>query len=201
MAEYPKFLEALIKELAKLPTIGPKSAERMALSLLRAPASRSKALAEAVINAKEYTKKCNLCNYFSEQDLCPICQNKDTRDKAICIVEDAQDVIAIERTGQYKGLYHVLGGKLSPLDGTGPEDLSFKKLFYRLKQDNISEIIVATSSSREGETTAQYIRQIFKPLQIKVSRIARGIPVGSNLGHIDQATISEALAGRRELTS
>ena len=197
MAGYPKFLETLIKELSKLPTIGPKSAERMALSLIRAPAERCKALADAIINAKEYTKKCNLCNYFSEQDLCPICQNKHLREKVICVVEDAQDVIAIERTGYYKGLYHVLGGKLSPLDGTGPNDLSFKKLFYRFKQDNISEIIVATSSSREGETTARYIKQILKPLRIKISRIARGIPVGSNLGHIDQATISEALAGRR----
>ncbi|MBU1043935.1 MAG: recombination mediator RecR [Candidatus Omnitrophica bacterium] len=201
MAGYTKSLEDLIKELSKLPTIGPKSAERMALSLLKAPAARSKALADAIMNAKEYTKKCNLCNYFSETDLCSICQNKHLRDKAICIVEDAQDVMVIERTGYYKGLYHVLGGKLSPLEGTGPSDLSFKKLFYRLKQESINEIIIATSSSREGETTAQYIKQVLQPLQIKVSRIARGIPVGSNLGHIDQATILEALAGRREVTS
>jgi len=201
MAGYTKFLEELIKEMAKLPTIGPKSAERMALSLIKAPAARSKALADAIMNAKEYTKKCNMCNYLAENDLCPICQNKHLRDKVICIVEEVQDVIAIERTGNFKGLYHVLGGKLSPLEGTGPSDLSFKKLFYRLKQDNINEIIIATSSSREGESTAQYIKQLLKPLQIRISRIARGIPVGSNLGHIDKATISEALAGRREVSA
>ena len=201
MSGYTKFLETLIKELSKLPTIGPKSAERMALSLVRAPMSRSKALADAIINAKENTRKCNLCDYFAENELCPICQKQHLRDKVICVVEDPQDVIAIERTGYYKGLYHVLWGKLSPLEGTGPTDLSFDKLITRLRQSDISEVIIATSSSREGETTAQYLRQILKPLGIRISRIARGIPVGSNLGHIDQATISEALAGRREVTT
>jgi recombination protein RecR len=201
MSGYTKFLETLIKELSKLPTIGPKSAERMALSLIKAPVARSKALADAIVNARENTRKCNLCNYFAEADLCPICQKQHMRDKVICVVEDPQDVIAIERTGYYKGLYHVLWGKLSPLDGTGPSDLYFDKLKTRLNQSSINEVIIATSSSREGETTAQYIKQILKPLGVRVSRIARGIPVGSDLGHIDQATISEALAGRREVTT
>lgn len=201
MHGYTKFLETLIEELSKLPTIGPKSAERMALHLLKSPSQKSKALAEAIVNAKQQTKKCRRCNYFAEGDECPICQNKHRRDKVICVVEDPQDVIAIERTGRYSGLYHVLWGKLSPLEGTGPADLPVKQLLYHIKHDNIKEVIIATSSNREGETTAQYLKNVIVPLKIKVTRIARGIPVGSNIGHIDQATISEALDGRREVSA
>lgn len=199
MHGYTKFLETLIQELSKLPTIGPKSAERMALHLLKSSHQQSTALAEAIVRAKEKTKKCKMCNYFAEAEECPICQDKERREKVICVVEDPQDVIAIERTGRYSGLYHVLWGKLSPLDGTGPQDLSLKKLLYRLEKEQIKEVIIATSSNREGETTAQYLTQLIQPLKVKVTRIARGIPMGSNIGHIDQATISEALDGRKEL--
>ncbi|MFH1459450.1 MAG: recombination mediator RecR [Candidatus Omnitrophota bacterium] len=199
MRGYTKFLEKLIEELAKLPTIGPKSAERMALHLLKTSPLRAKALAEAIINARENTQRCAHCNYFAESKLCPICQNAQTKDKVICVVEDPQDVIAIETTGRYNGLYHVLWGKLSPLDGTGPDDLPLKKLILRIKENNIKEVIIATSSGREGQTTAQYLNHILTPLNVKITRIAQGIPVGSNIGHIDSATISEALEGRREV--
>jgi recombination protein RecR len=197
MYGYTKFLEALIKELAKLPTIGPKSAERMALHLLKANPQRAKALAEAILVAKEKTKKCSSCNYFAEAHECPICQNKHRRDKVLCVVEDPQDVIAIERTGRYTGLYHVLWGRLSPLEGTGPGDLPIKQLVERIKKEEIQEVIIATSSNRDGETTAQYLKQLLMPVGVKITRIARGIPVGSNIGHIDKATISEAFEGRR----
>jgi len=198
---YPKFLQKLIEELSKLPTIGPKSAERMALSLLKAPKYRAQALAEAILKARDYIRKCRICNYFAENDICEICDHKDRRDKVICVVEYPQDVMAIERTGRYKGLYHVLWGKLSPLEGIGPDDLPFKSLFSRIKQDGIEEIIIATSSSREGETTSIYLKQLLSPLGAKITRIARGIPVGSNIGYIDQATISEAITGRQEVSS
>ncbi len=201
MYGYTKFLEKLIEELSKLPTIGPKSAERMALYLMKGSSQRSIALAEAIINAKEHTKKCARCNFFSETELCPICQDIQSRDKVICVVEDPQDVIAIERTDKYKGLYYVLWGKLSPLEGTGPEDLPLKKLLSRIRDENIREVIIATSFSREGETTAQYLKQLLLPLSVRITRIARGIPVGSHIGYIDQATMSHALEGRREVNA
>lgn len=201
MQSYTKFLEILIKELSKLPTIGPKSAERMALHLLKSPEQRSKSLAEAIVKAKENTKKCSSCNYFAEENECPICKQKQNRDNVICIVEDPQDVIAIESTGRYKGLYYVLWGRLSPLDGTGPSDLPLKQLVAKIKADKVKEVIIATSSNREGETTAQYLKQVLIPLNVRTTRIARGIPVGSNLGHIDKATISEAFEGRREVSA
>lgn len=197
MRGYTKFLETLIQELSKLPTIGPKSAERMALHLLKSTSQRSKDLAQAIIMAKENTRKCRACNYFAEGDLCPICQKKHNRDKVLCVVEDPQDVIAIEGTGRYLGLYHVLWGKLSPLTGTGPGDLPIKQMIARIKAENIQEVIIATSSNRDGETTAQYLKQVLLPFKVKITRIARGIPVGSNIGHIDKATISEAFEGRR----
>ncbi len=197
MSGYTKFLETLIQELSKLPTIGPKSAERLALYLLKSSPQRSKALAEAIILAKENTKKCRECNYFAEGDVCPICQKKHNRDKVLCVVEDPQDVIAIESTGRYAGLYHVLWGRLSPLTGTGPGDLPINQMISRIKGEQIQEVIIATSSNRDGETTAQYLRQVFAPLKVRITRIARGIPVGSNIGHIDKATISEAFEGRR----
>ena len=199
MHGYTRFLEILIQELSKLPTIGPKSAERMALYLLKSPHQQSKALADAIVLAKERTRKCKVCNYFAEDEECPICQKRHLRDNVICVVEDPQDVIAIERTGRYSGVYHVLWGRLSPLDGTGPDDLPFKKLISRIKEENIKEVIIATSSNRDGETTAQYLTQVLVPLKVKVTRIARGIPVGSNIGHIDKATISEAFEGRQEV--
>ena len=201
MSGYTKFLETLIQELSKLPTIGPKSAERMALHLLKSSPQRAKALAEAIILAKEKTRKCKACNYFAEDDECPICQKKHERDKVLCVVEDPQDVIAIERTGRYTGVYHVLWGRLSPLEGTGPGDLPLRQLILRIKAEKIQEVIIATSSNRDGETTAQYLRQMLAPLRVKITRIARGIPVGSNIGHIDKATISEAFEGRREVSA
>ena len=198
MSRYIKSLERLIEELSHLPTIGPKSAERMALYLIKAPAQRAEALAQAIIDAKEKARKCSRCNFFADEALCPLCK-EDRRERVICVVEDPQDVIAIERTGRYQGRYHVLWGKLSPLDGTGPDELPIRRLLERIRQEQISEVIIATSSGREGETTARYLYQLVNKLGVSITRIARGIPMGSNIGHIDQATISEALEGRREL--
>lgn len=200
MRGYTRLLQKLIEEFSKLPTIGPKSAERLAIYLLKSPKQQSNALAEAIISARENLKKCRACHYFAEQEFCPICLDRENRQKVICVVEEPQDVIAIERTGRYKGLYHVLWGKLSPLEGIGPEDLPLKQLLSRINEEKIQEIIIATSSNREGETTALYLQYLLKPLGVKVTRIARGIPVGSNIGYIDQATISEALMGRQEVS-
>ena len=197
MGKYTRDIEKLIEELAKLPTIGPKSAERMALHLLKSPVQRSRDLAQAILDAREKTKICRVCNYFADQEICPICQQKESREKVICVVEGPQDVIAIENTGRFRGLYHVLWGKLSPLEGTGPEDISIRKLLSRIQEESIKEVIIATSSGREGETTAHFLRQVIGKKGVKVTRIARGIPVGSNIGYIDQATISEALDNRK----
>lgn len=198
---YPKFLQKLIDVLSNLPTIGPKSAERMALFIMKSSKQKANELAESIVQARENIRRCGICFCLSEQEFCEVCSGRDSRDKVICVVEYPQDVIAIERTGRYKGLYHVLWGRLSPLEGTGPEDLPLKKLIQRIKEDAIQEVIIATSSSREGETTAVYLNQLLTPLGIKVTRIARGIPIGINIGHIDQATISEAISGRREVSA
>ncbi|MBU0635301.1 MAG: recombination mediator RecR [Candidatus Omnitrophica bacterium] len=200
-AGYPKFLQKLIDVLSDLPTIGPKSAERMALFIIKSTRQKAKEFADSIVQARENIRRCGTCFYLSEQELCEVCRNRDIRDKVICVVEYPQDVIAIERTGRHKGLYHVLWGRLSPLEGTGPEDLPLKKLVQRIKDESIQEIIIATSSSREGETTAVYLNQLLASLGIKITRIARGIPIGINIGYIDQATISEAIIGRREVSA
>ncbi|RKY37620.1 MAG: recombination protein RecR [Candidatus Omnitrophota bacterium] len=197
MQEYPLSLQNLIEKLSKFPTIGFKSAERMALHLLKGSYADAEAFAQAVIEAKQRTKKCKLCNYFAEKDLCLICQKRVQRENVICIVEEPQDVITIERTARYKGLYYVLWGRLSPLGGIGPVNLPLKHLLARVKMDKLEEVIIATSSSREGEITALYLKRLLLPLKIKITQIARGIPVGSNIWHVDQATMSEAIAGRR----
>ncbi len=188
----------LIDELAKMPGIGPKSAQRLAFYLLKSPQEAAFALANAIKDVKEKVRQCSICFNFTEEDPCSICQS-DTRDSTtICVVGDANDVLALEKVGEYKGLYHVLGGVLSPLDGIGPDDLHIKELMVRLRQ-GVKEVILATNPNVEGEATALYLMKLIKPLEITVTRVARGLPMGSDLEYADQATLTRALEDRVKL--
>jgi recombination protein RecR len=194
-----KHLERLIEELVKLPSVGQKSAQRLALHLLRVSREDALALAEAIRAVKEHVAFCGVCGNFSEQDPCLICRD-DQRDAAlVCVVEQAGDVLAFERTGQFKGRYHVLGGALSPLDGTHPEQLRIQALLDRLRRESIREIILATNPNVAGEATALYLSRLLVPLGVRVTRIARGVPMGSDLEYSDLVTLARALEGRREV--
>lgn len=200
-ASYPPSLERLIKALGRLPGIGPKTAQRLSFHLLNAPYAEAKELADAIINAKEKVKFCSVCGNFSEKEICPICSDLGRDRSIICVVEEARDVIAIEKTGGYNGLYHVLQGVLMPSSSIGPDDLNIAKLVERIKQnkDQIKEVIIATGASSEGETTAMYLAKILSPLGVKVSRIAYGLPVGGDLEYVDDITLAKALEGRRDI--
>ena len=191
-------VEKAIHALGKMPGIGRKSAQRIVFYLLKASDQQVRDLAAALIDLKEKVRYCSVCHNISEEEICPFCRS-EKRDKGlICVVEEANDILAIEKTGEYRGLYHVLGGLLSPLDGIGPEDLHIKTLMQRLK-DPVREVIIATNPSTEGEATALYLSKLIKPMQIKVTRIARGIPVGADLEYADEITLSRALEGRIDL--
>jgi recombination protein RecR len=191
-------IEKLIEEFSKFPGIGKKTAQRMAFFVLKQRQEESEALAQAILDVKSKVSYCSLCFNVTEDDPCSICKG-EKRDKSIvCVVEEANDVAALEKTNQYKGLYHVLGGVLSPLDGIGPEDLRIKELLSRLKNKQIKEVIIATNPSTEGEATAIYLSKLIKPLSIKVTRIARGLPAGGDLEYADQTTLANALEGRVE---
>ncbi len=197
MSTLPKSMQTLIKEFSKMPGIGPKSAERLAFYVLRAPREDTETLSRSVAEVKKSVIFCKACNNLSETELCQICQDQ-TRDKSsLCIVEEPNDVMAIEKTGQFKGKYFCLLGALSPLDGIGPKELGIDKLIERIKKQNIKEVIVATDSDDEGDTTALYLARVIKPLGVKITRIGYGIPVGSDLEYMDQATLIKALEGRR----
>ena len=187
-------VERAIHELSKLPGVGRKSAQRHVFYLLKTSQDEVEALAQALVDLKTKVRHCSICFNITENDLCNICTNEDRDKTTICIVEEANDVVALERTFEYKGLYHVLGGVLSPLDGVGPDDLRIKELMTRL--DNINEIIIATNPNTEGEATAIYLSKLIKPFNIKLTRIARGIPVGADLEYADEVTLSRALEGR-----
>jgi len=192
-------MRALITEFGKMPGIGPKSAQRLAFFILTKPREEAKKLSEAIIKLKESVKFCEICNNLSDNEICSICAN-DTRDRAVlCVVEKPGDVISIEKMGEYNGLYHVLLGALSPLDGVGPGDLKIEELVKRIRKEKIKEVIIATDSNTEGEATALYLIKLLKPLVGKVYRIAYGMPVGSNLEHADQATLYKAFEGKREV--
>ncbi|MFH0771421.1 MAG: recombination mediator RecR [Candidatus Omnitrophota bacterium] len=200
MPGYTKSMEKLISELTKLPGIGQKSAERLAMHILKSPKERAVSLAESIIKLKETIGFCENCYNLSEGRLCHICSDP-IRDKAvILVVEDPKDILAIERTGAYKGLYHVLLGALSPLEGIGPDDIKIKELSQRVKSGSVKELIIATDADTEGETTALYISRLLDDQPVKISRIAYGLPVGSHLEYADQATIARALEGRREVS-
>ena len=194
-----RFLEQLIEELVKLPSVGQKSAQRLALHLLRVPREEALRLAEAIAAVREKVGVCSVCGLFSEEDPCLIDRDPQRDPRLVCVVEQPADVLALERTGSFRGRYHVLGGVLSPLDGTRPEDLRIRELLERLRTETIEEIILATNPNVAGEATALYLSKLLAPLGVKVTRIARGVPMGSDLEYSDQVTLARALEGRREL--
>jgi len=194
-----RYLETLIEELTKLPSIGQKSAQRLALHLLSAPREDALRLADAIRTVKERVGFCSVCGLFSEEDPCPIDRDPNRDATTVCVVEQAGDVLALERTGQFKGRYHVLGGALSPLEGTHPENLRIRELLERLRTEPLREVILATNPNVAGEATALYLSRLLGPLGVKVTRIARGVPMGSDLEYSDLVTLARALEGRREL--
>ena len=189
----------LVAELAKLPGVGEKTAARLAFHILRAPAEDAVALASAITDLRAKIRLCSRCWDFTEEDPCEICRDQRREPGLLCVVAHPQDVIAIERTGGYRGRYHVLHGVLSPLDGIGPEDLRIAELIRRCGEGDLREVIVATNPSVEGETTAIYLAKLIRPLGIRTSRIATGVPAGSDIEYADEVTMSRALEGRREL--
>lgn len=195
---YSGDINKLIEELAALPGIGSKSAQRMAFHIINLPHDRVKRLSDAIITAKETAKYCKECYTLTDQELCPVCANQKRNHKLIMVVENPRDLIAYEKTQKYEGVYHVLHGAISPMNGIGPSDIKLKELIERLKGD-VDEVIVATNASLEGETTAMYISKLIKPAGIKVTRIATGVPVGGDLEYIDEVTLLRALEGRTEL--
>lgn len=189
-------VEQLAENFAQLPGIGRKTAHRLALYVLKMPREDVLALANALVNVKDKVRYCSVCANITEADPCAICSNSKRERTFICVVEEPHDVLAIEKTHEFKGLYHVLGGALSPLDGIGPDDLKIKELLQRLSPPGIEEVILALNPNVEGEATTLYLSKLIKPLGIKVTRIARGLPVGSDLEFADEATLSRALEGR-----
>ena len=199
MKDYAEPLARLIDELKRLPGIGQKSAQRIAFNIERAPRQDAERLAAALLEVKDKIKLCNLCNNLTEVDPCKYCSDPVRDQEVICVVETPYDVLAIAKTREFHGLYHVLHGALSPLQGIGPEQLKLKSLLERLKGGRITELIVATNPTVEGEATAVYLSKLIKPLGVKVTRIAMGIPVGSELEFADEVTMLKALEGRREI--
>ena len=199
MAKYPKSLTKLIAELGKLPGIGGKTAQRLAFHILSLSDAEAFAIADAIKDAKSSLHYCSVCGNLTDVDPCPICGDESRDRDVICVVENPRDVNAMERIKEYNGLYHVLGGAISPIDGIGPDDINLKSLIIRLQQNDIKELILATNPNIEGEATAMYIAKLVKPAGIKVSRIAHGIPVGGDLEYADEITLSKAMEGRREL--
>ncbi len=190
-------VEKLVRELARLPGIGTKSAQRLAFHMLMQDGGLMKDLAAALIEAKERVKRCTVCGNLAIERLCPICADPKRSAETLCVVRDARDVLALEKAREFRGKYHVLGGVLSPVDGIGPEQLSIDKLIDRIKEEGVKEVIVATNPDVEGEATALYLARIIKPSGVRVTRIAHGVPIGGNLEYVDEITLSRALAGRR----
>jgi len=194
-----KFLELLVEELKKLPSVGQKSAQRLAMHLVKSPKDEALRLADAIRAVKERVGLCSVCGNFSEQDPCLMCSDPQRDPALLCVVEQPVDVLAFERTARFRGRYHVLGGALSPLDGTHPEDLRIQSLLRRLQPGEIREVILATNPNVAGEATALYLSRLLTPLGVRVTRIARGVPMGSDLEYSDMVTLARALEGRREL--
>lgn len=199
MSYYSPSIEKLIESFERLPSIGHKTAVRLAFHMLDLSKEETDEFINSIINAKEKLKYCSNCYNISDTDPCPICSSPKRDNSIICVVEDVRDVMAMERTHEFKGVYHVLHGTISPMNGIGPEDIKIKELLNRIANNDIKEIIIATNPRVEGEATAIYLSKIIKPLGIKVTRIAHGIPVGGDLEYTDEVTLSKALEGRREL--
>ena len=195
---YPVAIEKLIEEFAKLPGIGSKTAQRLTLHILNLPGDEVKEFAEALIEARGTIKYCSVCGNYTEKNPCSICRNPSRNQNIICVVEDPKGIMAVERVRDYNGVYHVLHGNISPMAGRGPEDINIKNLITRMSSE-IEEVIVATNATIEGEATAMYISRVLKPLDIMVTRIASGMPVGSDLEYADEITLSKALEGRKEI--
>ena len=196
---YPKSIATLIEHFQKFPSVGPKSAQRMAFYLLRMPETEVQKFAQAIIDAKANTRTCEVCFNLSSTSPCEICQSTKRDRSTICVVAETKDLIAIEKTNEYKGLYHVLQGVISPMDGIGADDIRIKELLTRLTSEEVQEVILAPSPSVEGEATSLYLTKLMKPFGIKISRIAFGLPVGADLEYADEITITKAIEGRREV--
>ncbi len=198
-AYYAQSISSLIEALTRLPGIGPKSAQRLALHLLRRPMDEVQGLAQAIMEARTNIRYCSSCQNLTDVDPCAICGDQRRDLSIICVVERPSDVVAMERTREFRGQYHVLHGTISPVDGIGPEELKIKELLARLETDQISEIVIATNPNVEGEATALYLARLIKPLGLRVTRIARGLPEGGDLDYVDEATLARAFEGRRDL--
>jgi recombination protein RecR len=192
----PKTVQDLIDEFGRLPGIGPKSAQRLTFYLLRGSKEKTRSLGEAVLNLKENIKICSICSNLAESDPCVICADERRDGSVIMVVEEPLDIIAFEKTGKYSGLYHVLNGVISPIEGIGPDDLYIKQLLNRLHSDKVKEIIIATNINVEGEATAMYLSKLIEPLNIKITRLAHGLPVGSDIEYADEITLTKALENR-----
>jgi len=199
MRAYPRPLARLIEELEKLPGVGPKTAQRLALHLLQASQERASALAEAILEVKASIRTCPACFNLTDAELCAICSDPQREESLLCVVSDTRDLLAMERAGGYHGRYHVLQGLISPMEGLGPDSLRIRELLDRVREGKVAEVILATNPTVEGDATAIYLAGLLKPLGVKVSRIALGLPVGGDLDYADDITITRSLEGRREL--
>ena len=192
-------LEVLTEQFAKLPGIGRKSASRLAFHILNSSDEEAQLFADAIINAKKTVKYCRVCSNITDTEVCPICSNPKRDSSVICVTETPRDVISIEKTNEYNGLYHVLHGAISPMDNIGPDDIKIPELLERLKDGTVKEVIMATNPTIEGEATAMYLARLIKPLGVRVTRIAHGVPVGGDLEYADEVTLTRAMEGRREM--
>lgn len=199
MSVYAEPVQVLIDELGRMPGIGPKSAQRIAFHLLKIPAEDAKRLARAIVEAKERVSWCRRCFNISEGELCGFCRDASRDSSLLCVVEDPRDIVAVERTSEFRGLYHVLQGAISPIEGIGPEQLRIRELLTRIGEDEVQEVILATNPNIEGEATAMYLARLLKKVEVKVTRIASGLPVGGDLEYADEVTLGRAIEGRREL--
>jgi recombination protein RecR len=195
---YPVAIEKLIEEFAKLPSIGQKTAQRLTLHILNLPDEEVKEFANALIQARGTIKYCSVCGNFTDKDPCPLCSNPNRDKSTICVVEQPKDIMTMEKIKEFNGVYHVLHGNISPMQGRGPQDIRIRELVSRMNEE-VKEVILATNPNIEGEATAMYISKVLKPLDIKVTRIASGIPVGGDLEYADEVTLSKALEGRKEI--
>ena len=200
MSIYTPALQKLIDELGKLPGVGPKSAQRIAFHLIKLPEQDALSLANAIQEAKQKVRFCESCFNMSDEAICEICSDTQRDSSLVCVVEEPRDIVALERTREYKGLYHVLQGAINPIDGIGPEQLKIRELLERLKGNTLQEVILCTNPNIEGEATAMYLAKLIEPLGIQVSRIASGLPVGGDLEYADELTLGRALEGRRKIT-
>jgi len=199
MRYFPAAMERLTEQFAKLPGIGGKTAQRLAFHVLSLPLEDAEAFSQAILDAKRTVHTCQVCQNLTDQDVCSVCQDTERDHGLICVVAEAKDVVAMERAREFRGVYHVLHGVISPLNHVGPDDLKIRELLDRVAQGDVREIIMATNPDTEGETTAMYLSRLLRPLEVKVTRLAYGIPVGSQLEYADEVTLLRALEGRREI--